>query len=200
MIRQLIAPLAIGSLLLGSASAFAFSAASSVDYGNIHGYMTVSDATITGVSAGTFSGNEATVAPGANLSLSFNSNIVFENSNYCPGCIIQEYLAWDGNARALGATPPQRDLFSGVILSSRNLGSFNWQTSAPTTPGEYYIGGASTLQYQFVPVAGGLGGIGGDQASFKITVSAVPEPSSVALMFAGLGLMGAFVARKKAQR
>jgi hypothetical protein len=39
MIPHLIGPLAIGSLLLGSASAFAFTAASSGNYSNIHGYL-----------------------------------------------------------------------------------------------------------------------------------------------------------------
>ena len=184
--------------LLTSASAFAVTAASSVDYGNIHGSMTVSNATFTGVSSGTFTGNEAIVAPGASLSLSFDANINFANSDYCPGCIIQEYVAWDGDAIAQGASPRQLNLYSGFILENNNLGSFTWTTAAPTTPGEYYIGGASTLQFDYVDVAGGLGT--NSLASYKVTVSAVPEPESMALLAVGLLGLGASALRQRRAR
>ncbi len=179
---------------LASFNALAVDVASDVKYGNIHGTLDITGATFTAVSGGSFSGNTAVVTPGANLSLSFNAAIDYTNRDYCAGCIIQEYMAWDGAAQAAGATPTQLNLYSGMILPDRALDTQTRTTQAPTTPGEYFIGGASTLQFNYVPVSGGLGL--GDKASFKVTVAAVPEPESVALMLAGM-LTLAFVAERK---
>lgn len=195
MTRTLSLTLIAAATVLTSASAFAVTAASSVDYGNIHGYTTISNATIVSVSGGTFSGNEATVTPGATLTLNFDANIHFVNADYCPGCIIQEYVAWDGTAIGNGASPRQLGLYSGGILSDIGLGSFTWTTSAPTTPGEYFIGGASTLQYNYVDVNGSLGV--NNLASYKVTVAAVPEPESMALLAVGLLVVGAHTLRQR---
>src|SRR3990167_3515058 len=85
-------------------------ASSSIDYGNIHGYMTVSNPTILGVSSGSFLQNQAVVAPGAEITLSFDAGVSVTSLDYCPGCIMQEYLAWTGPALAAGATPQQINL------------------------------------------------------------------------------------------
>ena len=184
------------TLLLSTTGAFATSPATSVDYGNIHGHMTVSDATFTSVGSGTFSGNTAVVKAGSDLSLSFKANIVDTNNSYCPGCIIQEYLAWTGSALTHGATPGQDNLFSGQIRSNINLGSETWTTKAPTTPGDYFIGAAGSLQYHYVPVTGGLGGPGSDLASFKVTVAAVPEPETSAMALVGLLVLSVAARRR----
>jgi hypothetical protein len=183
--------------VLASSSALAVDVASTAHYANIHGTLDISNAAFTAVSSGTFSGNTARVTPGADLTLSFNAALDFTNQAYCPACIIQEYLAWDASAQAAGATPTQLNLFSGQIHADRNLGAKTWTVKAPTTPGEYFIGGASSLQRNYVPVSGSLGV--DNLASYKVTV-AVPEPESVALMLAGLLVIAFAVERKQAHR
>ncbi len=172
-------------------------ASSSIDYGNIHGHMTVSNPTILGVSSGSFLQNQAVVAPGAEITLSFDAGVSVTSLAYCPGCIMQEYLAWTGPALTAGATPQQINLFNDQFLQDIPKQTFTWTTKAPTLPGEYFIAEAGTLDYHFVPVVGRLGGMGGELASFKVTVAAVPEPSTFALMCVGLLASGVRLARNR---
>ncbi len=140
-------------------SGFATNLSSNVDYNNIHGFMTISNPLFTSVTSGNFSGNIANVSAGSSLSLIGNANITFTNQNFCPNCIIQEYVAWIPRGTVQTGSPNNIGLFSGQIHNNISLNPFSWTTNAPTQGGIYYIGAASTLQFRFFPTVTGTTGI-----------------------------------------
>ncbi len=139
---------------------------STVFYDVIGRIMEISSPTFVSVSNGSFSGNVATVAPGSRLSLTGAYNFKPVNTNYCPGCIIQTYVAW---------IPPAPVGSQGIYDNGYypSTGSFDWLTTAPTTPGIYNIGLAFTLDFKFYPnQVGGLGttASGTPAASYQVIV------------------------------
>lgn len=138
---------------------FSADLSSNVDYSNIHGFMTISNPLFTSVTSGNFSGNIANVSAGSSLSLTGNANITFTNQNFCPNCIIQKYVAWIPRGTVQTGSPNNIGLFSGQIHNNISLNPFSWTTNAPTQGGIYYIGAASTLQFQFFPTVTGTTGI-----------------------------------------
>ena len=144
--------------------------------------LKMDNAQFTSVGSGTFIGNTAFVNPGSPLNLSFDWIFggATSDTSYCPGCIIQNYVAWIQPSQTVNSSAGS---MSGVFSSpsSQSSGSFSWITQAPTEPGTYYIGSAATLDYVFQPdrpgTYGGPTSVGpyGNVAPFKIVV-AVPGP------------------------
>jgi PEP-CTERM motif len=157
-----------------------YTPASSVDYGFIHGTFNITD-----------SGPDVlNINPGDSFTVSGTWSINTTDMNYCPGCVIQVYLA--------GITPlsgqANLDSFQGLNFDT---GTYSQTFTAPTGPGTYYIGGAETLDYQFDPVSGGPNG--SNLVSYQINVSAVPEPSTWAMMILGFAGIGFVAYRRKAK-
>ncbi len=154
-------------------SGFATNLSSNVDYNNIHGFMTISNPLFTSVTSGNFSGNIANVSAGSSLSLIGNANITFTNQNFCPNCIIQEYVAWIPRGTVQTGSPNNIGLFSGQIHNNISLNPFTWTANAPTQGGIYYIGAATTLQFKFFPTVTGKTGNNngtGGFASYQVNV------------------------------
>jgi hypothetical protein len=158
-----------------------------VTYGMLHGTVRFWNTAVTGVSDGTFSGNQAIVKPGASVTMTGSWQIgPVTNTSYCPGCIIQIYVAWVPDAAANGATPRNKGLWSGqTYYTNPNpgaSGSFNWTTQAPTVPGTYYVGRGQTLHYSFQWYAqGGFGWpTGGDPADqvASYVINVVGDPAT----------------------
>ena len=170
-----------------------------VTYGMLHGTVRFSNAAVVSVSAGTFTGNTATVPPGSSVRVKGNWQIgPVTNTSYCPGCIIQIYLAWIPAAAANGATPYNKGLWSGQTYSPNPnpgaSGAFDWTTTAPTVPGVYHIGRGQSLDYQYNWwVQGGTGWptagptSPADAASFMITV---PDPTAPEVAATVTGTLG----------
>ncbi len=153
------------------AAATVYTPATSVTYDYIHGPYTISD-----------SGPDVlNVGPGASFTVSGDWSSSQTDDSYCPGCVIQLYLA------GLPGLPGQADLVSSEGITAS--GGYSQMFTAPTTLGTYYIGGTYSLQFEFVPVSGGANGDG--LVNYQINV--VPEPSTWAMLmlgFAGLGYAG----------
>jgi len=187
------------TVITGSSNLYSFDATpvADVTYGMLHGTVRFWNSQITSVSAGTFSGNSATVDPGASITVSGNWQIgPVTNTGYCPGCIIQIYVAWVPDAAASGATPRNKGLWSGQTYSTNPnpgaSGSYSWTTNAPTQAGVYYIGRGQTLHYSYQwYTQGGYGtstsGSISPAASFQIVV---PDPTAPAITPALSGTMG----------
>lgn len=174
---------------------FAISLSSQVDYTYIHGLMTFSNPLFTSVASGSFSGNTASVTAGSSLTLTGAANITDTNNSYCPGCIIQEYVAWIPRGAVQTGTPNNIGIYSGGILSDIPIGTFTWTTNAPTQGGIYYIGAASTLDYVYQ--TGALGTTGNnygttnsDYASYQVTVYGANAINSETLSIASDGDLG----------
>lgn len=152
------------------------------------------NAKVTSVSSGVAMGNVAAVSPGASITVEADYVILFSANpadyTFCPSCVIQNYVGWLPEAVAAGASPVNLGLWDGQSIAPGNTltfqgataGHFVFTTSAPTTPGEYYIGCGETLDFDFVPSAPGAGGysttigVVGDPdfASFLISVQTAP--------------------------
>lgn len=162
--------------------------------------LKISNARFTGVGKGSFSANTAIVKPGSSLDLSFDWSLGgnTSNYNYCPGCIIQNYVAWVQPSQTQNSSS---GFFSGVVSSdaSARSGSYSWSTSAPSESGTYYIGSAFSLEYDYLSnVPGSFGapdsvGPYGTVAPFKVRVE-VPGP------LPALGLASAVYYRRKLRR
>jgi hypothetical protein len=170
------AALALG--LMG-ATAHAQTAASSVDYAQLHGAFTITD-----------NGPDVlNVNPGDSITLTGDWSAVASNTDDCRTCIIQLYLA------GLPGLPVQADLYSDVIFSDHS-GSYSLTFDAPTTAGTYYLGGATSLERNFIGISGGANGDG--LVNYQINVGQpVPEPATWAMMLMGFGGLGAFLRNRR---
>jgi len=172
------AALALG--LMG-ATAHAQTAASSVDYGQIHGTFTITDD----------GADVLNVNPGDSITVTGDWSAADTNNGYCPDCVIQLYLA------GLPGLPVQADLYSGGIFNNLS-GRYSLTFDAPTTAGTYYLGGASSLQFHFIGIDGGANGAG--LVNYQINVGeAVPEPAAWAMMLMGFGGLGALLRNRRSR-
>jgi hypothetical protein len=134
-----------------------------VTYPMLHGSFRVWNTAIVSVQGGSVSGLTATVPPGTAIAFSGTWQVgPVTDVSFCPGCVIQQYIAWDPQAAANGATPRNQGLWSGITPQTNPnpgaTGSFSWQTTAPTVPGTYYIGVGESLDFSFLPGVTGLPG------------------------------------------
>ena len=154
-----------------------------VTYGILHGTVRFWNTQVTAVSAGTFAGNAALVPPGASVTLTGTMQRgPATDMSYCPGCIIQTYVAWVPPAVANGASPTNQGIQSdqNTPWSFHGAINFTWTTAAPTVPGTYYVGEGETWDYVYQPWAqGSMGWMTGDPstpaASFIIKVRGNPS-------------------------
>jgi uncharacterized protein YhjY with autotransporter beta-barrel domain len=135
--------------------------------------ITITQPSFAGAGSGSFAGNSATVGSGSSVNLAGSYSIQEGDTSYCPGCVIQLYTAWIAPAQAGSA-----GFFSGVIYPGfgSQSGAFSGQLTAPKTPGTYFIGLGSTLDYVYQPnTAGGFGKDQNDISGFApFQVSVIP--------------------------
>ncbi len=155
--------------------------AADVTYHTLHSTVRFWNVAIASVGAGTISGNTATVPPGTTIRVTGNWQIgPVTDVSYCPTCVIQVYVAWLNPAASSGVTPINQGLWSG-ILSVVNPnpgpgGTFDFTTTAPTVPGDYYIAQGGSLLFNYSPtVQGGPGWVTAGSppnrwVSFRISV------------------------------
>ena len=85
--------------------------------------------------------NEASVAPGSSVNLTFNAVSVY--TGYCPGCFYQQYIGIGGTGTTIHC------FNSGGTSTQYYSGNDNF--TAPSTPGVYYLTFGGSLQYYCVP-------------------------------------------------
>lgn len=166
-----------------------------VNYFRFHDVqIQVTNAEVTAVSSGSAVGNVAIVPPGAQITVEADYIMFFSQNpasyNNCPGCFIQNYLAWFPSAAAAGASPVNVGFWDGqsqapgavFTFQGATSGHLVFTTTVPSTPGEYYIGVGETLDFNFNPSAPGGPGydlsvpVAGNQtfASFLVNVTRTP--------------------------
>lgn len=155
------------------------------------------NATVVSVASGVKAGNVAIVPPGTSITVQASYNISastnpasYTGPGSCPGCFIQQYVAWTPAAVAAGAGTVNQLLWDGQnpepgfldTIVGATSGTFTFSTTAPTVPGEYYISNGFGLDFGPNPnVASGLGwdlsaGVVGPPifAGFMISVTSTP--------------------------
>ena len=155
-------------------------------YSQGHNTFEITAPTFTSVSNGSFAGNVATVQPGSSVSLT--GNYLINSPDTSTGtAIFQAYNAFIAPA-PLGAVQQNDPQFGGYwegILDGSvstfvgsNPGTFTFTTTAPTTPGTYFIGEAFSYQFNFIPNKIGNFGVdkatGNAAAPFEVVV--LPPP------------------------
>ena len=100
---------------------------------------------------GTLAQNHVVVYPGQSLKLSFNYSCSwrFSPNDYCPGCVIQWYVGMRAPRK------PENHFCINLIQRYYNgqTGRLSeYEFTAPTFPGVYYITTNISLDYHFVPV------------------------------------------------
>ena len=171
------AALALG---LAASGAHAQTAQSSVNYDFIHGFFTVTDdgPSVLNVNAGQL------------VTVSGNWSVTDTDDSYCAFCVIQLYAA------GLPGLPTQANLYSNVISGGdSSSGNYSMTFNAPTVAGSYFIGGTTSLDYQFNTVSGGANGDG--FVNYQINVAGVPEPATWAMMLVGFGGLGAVLRNRR---
>lgn len=164
-----------------------------VRYGMLHGSFRLYNSTILGVGTGSFSGNDAFVQPGSSVSVQGNWQVgPVTDPSYCPGCIIEMYVAWVAPAAANGATPFNQGLWMGQTPfynpNPSYAGGYSWTPNAPTTEGEYFIGAGGTLDYVFQWWAqGGLGGLTSNTSVVAASYRVVVDGTAPDIAFTGAG-------------
>lgn len=151
--------------------------ATSVTYDYFHGALIVTD-----------TGKDViNVARGASFNISGSWLVTNNGGGYCPGCVIQLYLA------GIGGPSGQANLVSSTGISGSGVYSATF--IAPTTAGTYFIGMAERLNYSYVSVSGSGYANADNQASYQIN-DAVPETATWTMMLLGLGSIG-FATRRR---
>ena len=109
-----------------------------------------------------------------------------------------EYSAREGTP---ASTNPIDVLWNGQLLGTPTLDGTNqsgnvWQAYSYTVTGT----GSDVLEFAAAGTSDGLGGSLDAVSVDGATVAAVPEPSTVSLMFGGLAMVGAALRHRRAQR
>jgi hypothetical protein len=140
--------------------ATSISVGADVTYPMLHGSIRISNTTIQVSNIeSTVDGLTATVLPGATITFGGSWQVgPGTDFSFCPGCVIQEYIAWIPPAAANGATPRNQGLWNSNQQQRGASGSFSWTTTAPTVPGTYHIGVGESLDFSFLPGVQGLPG------------------------------------------
>lgn len=164
-----------------------------VQYGMLHGSFRLYNSTITAVGTGSFAGNDAFVQPGSTVSVQGNWQVgPVTDPSYCPGCIIEMYVAWVAPAASNGAAPFNQGLWMGQTPfynpNPSYAGAYSWSPSAPTVEGEYFIGAGGTLDYVFQWWAqGGLGGLTSNTSVVGASYRVVVDGTAPDITFTGAG-------------
>lgn len=186
-----------GLVLFGQTSVHAIAVSDSVYWDVIGRDLHITNPRFTSVSDGVATGNTVIAGKDSSLSLAFDWSFAGDTSDfsYCPGCIIQNYIAWIQPSQS---TNSSSGFVSSVFSnpSSAQSGTYTWTTQAPSDPGTYYIASNFTLEYQYQDnVPGRFGGPTssgpyGELAPFKVVVR-VPGPLPL------FGLASAFACSRR---
>ncbi|MEB0023222.1 PEP-CTERM sorting domain-containing protein [Actimicrobium sp. CCI2.3] len=89
---------------------------------------------------------------------------------------------------------------SGFFVRTNAAGVIDGWYIGISSPGNFFVQSQHTLydgvQFDYFGKAGGHGSVLANAGQWAVTVSAVPEPETYAMLLAGLGLMG-FMSRRK---
>ncbi|MDE3155382.1 MAG: collagen-like protein [Acidobacteriota bacterium] len=118
-------------------------------------------------------GNQASVSPGATVSVSFNYSSIGTGS-YCPGCVVQYYVGFSHEATTNQPPDTPASLNSPCFINTvfgnaAQAGSTTQTLTAPSTQGIYYIALDRSLQYSCI----GSGGLPDGQPSNNQIIGAI---------------------------